>query len=901
MRYQFNQGLLSTLLSSLMLASCGGSSSGNSSNDSNDGGSGSTTYTLSGTLSAEAATAVDSDTNDIYATYSGNNTLATAQAISNLVTIQGFASAEATGGLLSGNTALERFANSADPDDFYSVSLQAGQTISLEVSDYSSSGSSLYPGDLDLYLLSSTGDEVDYSNTYNQYETITVPEDGDYYVVVNAYKGVSRYVLRLEAANSSSTVTRHDDFVSGQMLVGTDSTAAALSQGYRIGSKDGSVATINSIHQTSPLRPALITVSDMVSSARVAMAASSATPRQQWLADLATLKGNAAGKISTLLAIKDMAQETGVTYAEPNFIRKPLLTPNDAFYNKQWDLDTISLPQAWELTTGTPADGSQIVVAVVDTGVFLSHPDLSGQLLSGYDFVSQTDMSNDGDGIDNNSDDPGDSSQRGLSSWHGTHVAGTIGAASNNSTGVTGIAWGVKILPVRALGIGGGTTYDILQGMYYAAGMDNDSGTVPAQKADIINLSLGAYSSSSAEQAAVTEIYNNGVMIVAAAGNDATSRKTYPAAYEHVIAVSATTYADALASYSNYGTYIDIAAPGGDTTQDLDGDGAGDGILSTLVTDASGTRKATYKYYEGTSMAAPHVAGVLALMKAANPELTPAQADALIANGDLSDDLGSSGWDNSFGYGRINALKAVTAALNLAGGNTELPVVLQSSPNQLTFGYASSDSLNFTLSNAGGGAPSITSMTNTADWLTVTASDINSNGFGTYSASVNRTGLNDGSYSDSIEVATDDGTSLQINVSMTIGSSSTASGELTRQYVLIYDYTSGDYVNGVMANNNGDYSIDVPDGTYVIYAGSDIDVDGGICSEGETCGAYPTLSLPTGVTVSAASISNLDFNVAIQSASNNSFSQALSRQAVSSDNSTAVNSSSKTKNLQINQ
>jgi serine protease len=899
MRYPFSTGILFPLLSSLMLASCGGSSSGNSSNDSNNSGSGSTTYTLSGTLSAEAATGVDSDTNDIYATYRSNNTLAAAQAISNLITVQGFASAEATGGLLSGSAALERFATDADPDDFYSVSLQAGQTISLEVTDYSSSGISLYPGDLDLYLLSSTGDEVDYSNTYGQYETITVPEDGEYYIVVNAYKGVSRYVLRLEAASSSSTVASHDDFVSGQMLVGTDSTAAALSQGYRMTNKNGSVATISSIHQTSPTHPALVTISDMVGSARVAMSASNATPRQQWLADLATLKGNAAEKIATLLAIKDMAQETGVTYAEPNFIRKPLLTPNDAYYNKQWDLDTINLPQAWELTTGTPSDGSQVVVAVVDTGVFLSHPDLSGQLLSGYDFVSRTDMSNDGDGIDSNPDDPGDSSQRGLSSWHGTHVAGTIGAASNNSTGVTGIAWGVKILPVRALGLGGGTTYDILQAMYYAAGMDNDSGTVPAQKADIINLSLGAYSSSSAEQAAVTEIYNNGVMIVAAAGNDATSRKTYPAAYNHVIAVSATTYADALASYSNYGTYIDIAAPGGDTTQDLDGDGAGDGILSTLVTDASGTRKATYKYYEGTSMAAPHVAGVLALMKAANPELTPAQADALIANGDLSDDLGSSGWDNAFGYGRINALKAVTAALNLSGGDTELPVVLQSSPSQLTFGSGAS-SLNFTLSNAGGGTPSITSVSGHADWLTVTASDINSNGFGTYSASVNRTGLNDGSYSDTIDISSDTGSSLQINVSMTIGSS-TANGELTRQYVLIYDYTSGDYVDGVMADDNGDYSIDVPDGTYVIYAGSDIDVDGGICSEGETCGAYPTLSLPTGVTVSAASISHLDFNVAVQSASNNSFSQVLSRQAVSSDNRTAVNSSTPAKNLQISQ
>ncbi|WP_436527510.1 S8 family peptidase [Actinoplanes sp. HUAS TT8] len=286
---------------------------------------------------------------------------------------------------------------------------------------------------------------------------------------------------------------------------------------------------------------------------------------------------------------------------------------SDPYRSRQWDLSKMNVPAAWTTSTG-----AGVTVAVIDTGVDASHPDLAGQVLTGYDTTTDT--------VGGNADPQG----------HGTHVAGTIAALTGNGIGVSSIAPNVKILPVRALGKdGSGDMSDTAQGIVWAT----DHG------ANVINMSLGSSGQSSAVSVAITYARSKGVVVVAAAGNERAkgSPVSYPGADAGVIAVAATDSGDAVASYSNAGSYVDVAAPGS-------------GILSTYPTAlaASGTGYATMN---GTSMASPHVAGTAALLLAAHPGLTPDQVESALES--TAVDLGPTGRDNDYGYGRIDAAAAL--------------------------------------------------------------------------------------------------------------------------------------------------------------------------------------------------------------------------------------------------
>ncbi|NOX43968.1 MAG: S8 family serine peptidase, partial [Gammaproteobacteria bacterium] len=313
--------------------------------------------------------------------------------------------------------------------------------------------------------------------------------------------------------------------------------------------------------------------------------------------------------MDTLQVIKALRLRKDVLYAEPNYLRQAKQIPSDQFYNLQWHYPLINLPSAWDVSTGS----SNVIVAVIDTGVLLQHPDLLGQFSAygGYDFILNDAISQDADpGIDVNPDDPGDSNV-GSSSFHGTHVAGTIAAATSfvaGGTGVAGIAPGVKIMPLRVLGNGGGTAYDILQAVRYAAGLSNDSGTLPPQKSDVINLSLGGGGFSQVEQDVYSLARNAGVIIVAASGNENSGVPSYPASYNGVISVGAVDINKQRAPYSNFGASVDVAAPGGDTSGDINGDGFVDGVLSTAADDSGGNIDFVFKFFQGTSMATPHMA-----------------------------------------------------------------------------------------------------------------------------------------------------------------------------------------------------------------------------------------------------------------------------------------------------
>ncbi|MFF7733360.1 MULTISPECIES: S8 family serine peptidase [unclassified Streptomyces] len=324
-----------------------------------------------------------------------------------------------------------------------------------------------------------------------------------------------------------------------------------------------------------------------------------------------------------------------VAYVVPDRLNKPTaVTPNDTEYSKQWDLFEstagMNVPGAWDTTTG-----SGVTVAVIDTG-YVAHSDLAANIVGGYDFISDTAVSVDGNGRDSNPADPGDwynANECGAgipastSSWHGTHVAGTIAAATNNGKGIAGIAHGAKISPVRVLGKCGGYDSDIIDAITWASGGSVSGVPANTNVAKVINMSLGGGGAcSSATQSAINGAVNRGTSVVVAAGNENTNASSSsPANCNNVITVAATNRAGSRASYSNYGSVVDISAPGGETRTST-----ANGILSTLNSGTKTPSSENYDFYQGTSMATPHVAGLAALMKSANSALTPAQIESAI-------------------------------------------------------------------------------------------------------------------------------------------------------------------------------------------------------------------------------------------------------------------------------
>lgn len=323
------------------------------------------------------------------------------------------------------------------------------------------------------------------------------------------------------------------------------------------------------------------------------------------------------------------AQDTSVEYAEPDRIMTALFTPNDPRYAEQWAyFETtagLRMPAAWD-----QSNGSGVTVAVIDTG-YRPHADMSGKFVAGYDFIADTFIANDGNGRDSDASDPGDSTRAGecgngqpsqdlSASWHGTHVAGTIGANTNNSSGVSGVAFGAKILPVRVLGKCGGYTSDIADAMIWSSGGAISNVAANANKARVINMSLGGGGAcDSTTQNAINSVRSRGAVVIVAAGNsNADAANFSPANCQGVVTVAAVNRSGGRSYYSNYGSVVDVAAPGGDMRN-----GAGNGILSTLNSGATAPGADSYAFFQGTSMATPHVAGVAALMLAKDASLTP--------------------------------------------------------------------------------------------------------------------------------------------------------------------------------------------------------------------------------------------------------------------------------------
>jgi serine protease len=485
--------------------------------------------------------------------------------------------------------------------------------------------------------------------------------------------------------------------------------------------------------------------------------------------------------------------------------------------------------------------------------------------VDGYDFIADTNISLDGDGYDANPDDPGDRSQGG-STFHGSHVAGTIGAVTDNGKGVSGTGWLTSIMPLRVLGKGGaGKDYDIEQAIRFAAGLSNASGTVPRKTADIINLSLGGPTISTGFQRAIDEVRQSGVIIVAAAGNDGTSTSIFPASLGGVISVSAVDINKERASYSNYGRNVDVAAPGGsNSTADMNGDGYPDQILSTRGDDEYSTIQFDYAFSMGTSMASPHIAGVIALMKAVNPNLTPQNVDSLINSSNITEDLGLRGRDDNFGYGFVNAQKAVLAASQLRGGVIAEPApLLVVSHGSLNFGLSDTQ-VRITLSNGGGGHLQIEEVhENSSGFLSIAPQAVEaSSQLGNYLVTVNRSQLNSGTFTAIITIVSNVNT-VRIPVILQVGDQS-ITGDAGYHYILLIKESTLETVLETHTTvNKGIYDFKLSgleSGTYILAAGSDFNNDGFICDLGEACGAFLTLSDPINIDIVNSSRNRVDFS-----------------------------------------
>lgn len=350
--------------------------------------------------------------------------------------------------------------------------------------------------------------------------------------------------------------------------------------------------------------------------------------------------------------------------------QSPDLTPNDPSFGSQWHLKSpatgvygINAVGAWDVVTGS----GSVVVAVIDTGALFDHPDMAGKWLPGYDMVSDPFMARDGDGRDANAADPGDWSAANecgagypaiSSSWHGTHVAGTVGAATHNGIGVAGVDWNARIVPIRVLGRCGGTLSDFVDSLYWAVGLPVPGAPANPHPAKVLNISMGGGGECVAPiQDAVNAVRAAGATMAVAAGNSSVNASGIrPANCAGVIAVASTSRTGQRAFYSNYGAIVTIAAPGGDMTS-----AASYGVLSTSNAGSTVPAGMNYKYEQGTSQAAPHVAGTIALMLAADGSLSPDWVKHLVRRTATAFPAGSTCNTTVCGSGIVNAHAAVQA------------------------------------------------------------------------------------------------------------------------------------------------------------------------------------------------------------------------------------------------
>lgn len=828
--------LVPLVLTLLSLVGCGGGGGGDGLDSQEPG--------LSGTITIESGTRVDSDTADDSRLNEAisNDSSSTAQLVPSTGIVGGYLSATSGTYPGSGEFAFEYV---IDEQDTFRADLTADSTIAVQVfrdSDFEAPSITLSVAQGGVLVDSALGTGITPL-------VVSAPDAGPSEISVRTSSGGPfRYVLSVATSGATNFQSSHysqPEFVPDEAIV----LMSPEEQG-RLGPQ-GLAGALSASSAKSLGQGAWLLRRDPVGVVTSQSSSSSAGPREQTLRWIAGLKS-----------------EPGVRVAEPNYIYRAQADRD--LSSLQWNLPLISLPLAWQ---AAPARGNSIGVAVMDTGLFTPTPqtygdwhlDLdanvvpfnTGRIL---DYVS-ADLDIDPQfsdplGYDNNPADPGDGKPQ-SSNFHGTHVAGIV-AALKDSAGVDGVAPEATLWPVRVLGRdGAGTLDDLVAAVNWAAGNPD---------IDVINLSLGGVGPSTVLEAAINRADDNGKLVVAAAGNQGTDELTYPAAFERVIGVGAVDAGKVRASYSNFGGSVDLVAPGGDATRDANLDGNADLVISTWGVDDGGDFIRSYAGLQGTSMAAPHVAGVYALMKGANPgAVTPGQFRAWLASGLLTENVGSS---TEYGAGLINALKSVDAALD-----GSVSTIVLSSPSAIEFDRARFTSeLDFTVYPEGesvmvNGIAFDSSLISLDPALSAGSPLPNS-----VDVSVVEGNVVDGqSYATTIQIDYSAGGEtgvLEVPVSIDLRELADER-DAGRHYVLLVspDESRETIEQRVVAARDGSYSFsfdDIEPGEYFLVAGTDMDNNGFICESGEACAEYPVNGLPEKIVIGEERVTGVSLSTSFR-------------------------------------
>jgi serine protease len=715
-----------------------------------------------------------------------------------------------------------------DNKDFFLVELNAGQWLTLQATEPTVANADIFLYDMDMQLQTAGMGPA-------ALEGVRVPESGRYYVEVAYATGIADGLVKyrldflplgeLPALNlqRAASFSIHDQLIPGQLIVTTIDHAGAV--------MPHTVAVAMDVDAPKvAVKGVAAKLAHGLPSRLLGQRHKNNLERRARIRNAAVRRG-----YDTLMHARALESVDGVLTVEPDQIlySSGLETVNDSDASKQWAAEMIDVEGAWPSSTG-----AGVTVAVLDTAFLPNHPDLQGQMEVGYDFV-------DGD------DDVAASAD--LELHHGSHVAGIIAAARNNNGYIAGVAPDARLLPLRVMAdCLCGSLGDILQALRYAAGLPNASGSLPRKQAEVANLSLQLpYGSNVALLQTLEEVTEAGTTVVWAAGNDS-RRHSYDAAavsgVPGMVIVSSVGSFQQLSSYSNYGSAVDLAAPGGD----LAADNGARTVTSLNGYFVDGQWQYGTTRMQGSSQAAPFVAAVIALMYSVWPDITPAAVDSLIEDGRLSRDIGLPGNDDYYGAGLLDASRAVQTALVQVGGDISVlqPKRILATPSEANFG-ALLDALEVDIYSSNPNAPKL-QLTYAPAWVAVSQLET-TDGYGRWRIEVDRDRLGEASRSDVLRFSNAE---RQIVVPLS-AHNRLASGRATgiaKLWLRFYDALNQRLVYQAYAEPDAARrfvlaSDLVPAGLYLLRASTDLDGDGQYCELGELCayaGGSPTAELRIG-------------------------------------------------------